>query len=115
MKRYFYPQRYVLRPEDAPAMKAQALDAALDRLAVIEQRLQKNGPYHLGARFSLVDLTMAYWTAYVDFIDALGPYPAVRHCTDLVMDRPKLRRKFDELKTLKHKYAQLQAQGAGVP
>ena len=30
MKRYFYPHRYVLRPEDAPTMKARSLGDALD-------------------------------------------------------------------------------------
>ena len=114
MKRYFYPQRYVLRTEDTPAMRARSLDIALERLGVIERRLAAGGPYHLGARFSLVDLTMSYWTAYIDALGALESYPAIRRCMTLVMDRPKLRGKFDGLIALRDKYAEMQARGEGV-
>ena len=114
MKRYFYAHRYVLRPEDTPAMRAHALDSVLDRLGVIEQRLSAAGPYHLGARFSLVDLTLSYWTTYIDSADALRPYPAVRQCMKLVRDRPKLRGKFDDLFAMHDEYAKMQARGEGV-
>lgn len=114
MKRVFYPHRFVLREEDTAAMKQRSLELALDRLGVIEQRLNNNGPYHLGERFSLVDLTMAYWTAFMDMDGMLEPYPAVRHCMSLVMDRPKLRPAFDELMSMQESYAKLQAGGGGV-
>ena len=97
MKRYFYPQRYVLREEDAPTMKEQSLDAALERLSVIDKRLYDGGPYHLGERFSLVDITMTYWASCIETPAKLEPYHAVTHCMNLVMNRPKLRAKFDTL------------------
>ena len=50
MKRYFYPHRYVVREEDGPTMKEEALEEALNRLKVVDQRLSQNGPYHLGDR-----------------------------------------------------------------
>ena len=114
MKRYFYPHRNVLRPEDTPTMKAQSLGIALERLGVIEGHLRKGGPYHLGGRFSLVDLTMTYWAANLKPADVLEPYPALRRCMRLVMDRPKLRAKFDELKVSRDEYARMQARGEGV-
>jgi len=114
MKRYFYPHRYVLRTEDTPTMKARSLGDALDRLSVIDQRLRERGPYHLGERFSLVDLTMTYWAACIESEGVLEPYPGLCQCMKLVMDRPKLRAKFDELKASKEEYTQVQARGGGV-
>ncbi len=98
LKRYFYPHRFVLRPEDAPAMRQHSLDNALERLGVIEQRLRDDGPYHLGERFSLVDLTMTYWVTCLESADEFESHPAIRRCVRLVMDRPRLRAKFAELK-----------------
>lgn len=114
MKRYFYPHRHVLRAEDAPGIKRQALDSALERVAVIERRLGDGGPYHLGARFSLVDLVLTYWGVTFPDGPVLEPYPAVRRCMALVMARPKLRPKFDEMAAWTRDYAALQARGAGV-
>ena len=57
LKRNFYPHRYVMRDEDTAAMKERARQESLERLQVMEGRLQGKGPYHLGSRFSLVDLT----------------------------------------------------------
>ena len=114
LKRYFYPHRYVLRPEDAPAMRRHSLDSALERLGVIDRRLREDGPYHLGERFSLVDLTLAYWAACLEPTDELEIYPAIGRCTNLVMDRPKLRAKFAEIEEWMNDYAQLQARGKGT-
>ena len=97
MKRYFYPHRYVLRIEDTQTMKKQSLDAALERLSVIDKRLHDGGPYHLGERFSLVDITMTYWATCIETPAKLEPFRAVTHCMNLVMNRPKLRAKFDTL------------------
>ena len=114
MKRYFYPHRYVFRQEDVARMKERALKDALDRIGVMEQRLGRAGPYHLGARFSLVDLTMSYWTAGIQSQEVLDACPAVRRCTRLVMDRPTLRPKFDAQAAERDTYAQMQARGEGV-
>ena len=115
MKRYFYPHRYVLREEDSAAMKERALEQALERLRIMDGRLSKKGPYHLGERFSLVDLTMSYWTALIDeYLGLLGPCTAVRRCTELVIARSKLRPLFEEQREWGEEYAQMQAHGEGV-
>jgi len=114
IKQFFYPHRYVLRPEDTPAIKIMARDLALDRLGLIDRRLGEAGPYYLGERFSLVDLTLTYWAANIDFEDALEPYRALKRCVELVMARPKLGTKFAELCDWRAEYRQMQARGEGV-
>lgn len=114
MKRYFYPHRFVLRQKDTPAMKEQSLAMALERLDVIDRRLHDSGPYHLGQRFSLVDLTLSYWLAYLEPMGALEPCAALRRCLELVMGRPRLQDKFQELKTMRAEYARKQARDEGV-
>lgn len=114
LKRYFFPQRYVLRPEDAPAMRHKSLGDALEHLEVIELRLQETGPHHLGARFSLVDLTLAFWAACLEPAGRLDAFPAVQRCAQLVADRPKLRAKFAELKSDIADYDRLVARGEGA-
>ena len=111
MKRYFYPHRYVFRDEDTPAMKALALDTALGALGIIDGRLKGDGPYHLGGRFSLADLTLAFWAAFLDTGDTLAPCPAVERCMDLVRSRPKLRPLFDTLEGWHSEQQELQARG----
>jgi len=114
MKRYFYPHRFVMREEDTPMVKHRALEAALERFAVIEQRLSAAGPYHLGERFSLVDLAMTYWAALIENLGVLDPYPAVKHCLALVTARPKIRAKYDEQAAWSKEYAGMQERGEGV-
>ena len=61
-----------------------------------------------------MDLTLVYWTASLPLGDALAPYPAIRRCAELVMDRPKLRGMFDQLAGWSDEYARLQATGKGL-
>ncbi|MCP5082417.1 MAG: glutathione S-transferase family protein [Alphaproteobacteria bacterium] len=114
MKRVFYAHRYVVRPEDTAAAKQLALDAALERLQVIEERLSKGGPYYLGERFSLIDLTLSYWTGSLASQGLLEPFPAIGACTALVRARRKLQVHFAQLDEMRVKYAGLLAQDQGV-
>ena len=114
MKRYFYPHRFVMREADTPKMKERALKEALKRFTVIDKRLNANGPYHLGERFSLVDLTVVYWSALIKKLDVSDNLPALKRCTELVMERSKIRHKFDEQAVGSVEYAELQARGGGV-
>ena len=114
LKRHFYPHRYVFRQQDEARMKERALEDALARIRVMEQRLDRAGPYHLGTRFSLVDLTMSYWAAILEPLGALEACPALRRCMHLVMERPRLRPRFDSLAEWRDDYARMQARGEGV-
>lgn len=113
-KRFYYPHRYIFQKEDLQKMKHQALEDTLKCFAVINHRLQAEGPYHLGKRFSLVDITMAYWAMLMDFGDNLLSYPGVKQCMDLVAARPRLESIFKHIQKAGLEYAQLQVQGKGV-
>ena len=114
MKRYYYPHRYATRSEDIVTAKSMALEAACERLAVIDGQLADIGPYHLGERFSLTDLVLAYWLCVLDVTEILEVYPAAKKCMDLVVSRPKLKDRFVELRVEEKAYAEAQARGEGV-
>lgn len=70
---------------------------------MIEERLAPpaGGPYHLGARFSLLDMALAYWvmmiTLFGGFEGSLAGCPSVLGCVRLVRARPKLKARFDAM------------------
>jgi len=113
LKQVFYPHLYVLREEDIAAMKQKSLNLAMNRLGMIEKRLQANGPYHLGERFSLVDIILSFWLEYLNCGGQLDDYPALSNCLKLVAKRPVLRPYFEQLTAWQEEYARLQAAGAG--
>lgn len=90
-KRFGYPQRYALREEDIAAARAQARAAICDRLAILENWLQNNGPWHLGERFSIADLHLALWSAYglETFDTIVEMFPAIGRVRAGVLERPK--------------------------
>ena len=87
-----YPHRYSTDPEDAPRIRAQANRTLLDRWQIVDRHLAVHGPYHLGERFSLVDLylvmTVVWLRSGVHPID-LDSLPAVKRCYELVAARPR--------------------------
>jgi glutathione S-transferase len=90
--RFFRPERYSARAEHAPAIKAKAHADALDRWSLLDQFLAAHGPYHLGERFSLLDLHMTLWAAYglqttAELTDRFG---AVARCFALTVARPRI-------------------------
>lgn len=90
LKRTYYAHRYALRREDEAAVRAQSEAMARARWQVLEDGLATAGPYHLGERFSLLDLHLAMWSAY-GFrrpLDLLDDMPACRRLFDLVRARP---------------------------
>ena len=114
VKRTFYPHRFVMRDEDTPAMEERAVGEALERLQVMEGRLRDKGPYHLGERFSLVDLTLCHWTASFEERGQLSGCPALRRCLELVTARPRLRPLFERNIAWNLEYAGMRARGEGV-
>ena len=91
LKRFYYAHRYAEGEDEIARTRHTARDMATERWGVLDQHLQDNGPYHLGDRFSLVDLHMALWAAYgfVEVDEILDAFPGVRRCYDLVVARPK--------------------------
>ena len=114
MKRYFYPHRYVLRPGDREGMRDLSMGQALELLGIIDRQLGEGGPYYLGERFSLIDLTLAFWTAFPRPADALDGFAGIRRCLDLVVKRPKIAAKLEELKHMNREYSEIQVKADGV-
>ena len=92
MKRYYFPARFSTDAADAPRIKARAYEMALERWRVVDDHLAAHGPYHLGARYSLVDLYMAMWAAlgFEESVTLFPHVPAVKACYELVAARPKI-------------------------
>ena len=111
LKRYFYPQRFVLRDEDAPEMRRQSLALAIERLAIIDRRMQQAGPYFLGERYSLVDLAVSYWAQDLMIDNDLDALPAIGHCLSLVRKRPAIAGLFERMVAQYDEYARLEASG----
>ena len=61
LKRLYFPERYVPPGASTGAIQELAYAALRERFGVLNQRLRDGGPYYLGERFSLVDLTIAFW------------------------------------------------------
>jgi glutathione S-transferase len=113
MKRYFYPHRYGAGVEDAPAVRKRALEEVVECVAVIDGRLAANGPFHLGPRFSLVDIMLAYWGVSLEEPDALDAFPALRGCIERVTARPKLQPLFGQLDLSMKEFHVLRQKNAG--
>ena len=114
IKRYFFPHRYGDGEADATAVKARAFEACGHCLRVIDSRLTKNGPCHLGERFSLVDIVMTHWALNFEESHVLDDMSAVRHCTTLVSVRPKLKPIFEKQAAWMEEFYVLRAAGGGV-
>ena len=100
-KRNAYANRYSTDVADVPRIRAKAKETLLARWQIVDQHLAENGPYHLGERFSLVDLylliTAAWLVVGASGVDhfaighnfGLDDLPAVKRCYELVAARPK--------------------------
>ncbi|MEO1190604.1 MAG: glutathione S-transferase family protein [Pseudomonadota bacterium] len=91
-KRFFFSRRYALRPEDTSLVHAQARAAAEERWSVLDGFLAEgDGPFHLGERFTVADIQVAYWANYGfdELDDITGAFPAVKRLFTAVSERPK--------------------------
>ncbi len=61
IKRFYFPQRYSPDSKLASAVHRQAAGMLMERFSVIETRLSDERAYYLSDRFSLIDLTLAFW------------------------------------------------------
>jgi glutathione S-transferase len=113
-KRYFYPHRYVCREQDVQRMQADSLAWSMRLLGVINQRLEQRGPFCLGARFSLVDLTLAYWMGYLSRRYSMDDIPAVMEGYEKVLERKPIREKFNQLDAMRAEYEVMLTAGKGV-
>lgn len=97
LKRVFYSHRYALNEKKATKVRDLAWGHVQERLELIEGALGP-GPYFLGNRFSLADLTLAYWMVYLDLLDTLHRFPKIHALYQAVRAQPAISRKFTALK-----------------
>jgi glutathione S-transferase len=90
MKRFHFPHRFSPRPEDNAKIQAMAKSLVLNRLAVMDERLAKSGPYALGARFSLADAFLCFWVAYLGRDVVADRMPSIGKLYGLVQTRPRM-------------------------
>ncbi|WP_193222029.1 glutathione S-transferase family protein [Amylibacter sp. SFDW26] len=88
---FYYPDRFGQSLETEAAFKATAVENLYDAWECVEVYLQKNGPYHLGDRFSFADIYLVMLiTWFVPMDDILKRYPAIKMCFDLCAARPAI-------------------------
>ena len=97
IKRFFFPHRYSDGEAHAAFVRQRAQEACRGCFEVIEGRLVSDGPYHLGERFSLLDIVLAHWVRTLDEEDLFRDLSALAQNVDLVMARPKLKPAFAKL------------------
>ncbi len=90
LKRIFFAHRYALSKNEIEPTRELAKTMLLDRIKPLEQWLAASGPYFLGERFSLADLTYLYWMAYVENWGDLGGSPATTKALSMTRARPAL-------------------------
>ena len=92
VRRFFRAAQHSTNSSHIPAIRKSARQAAMTRWAVLDDFLAANGPYHLGNRFSLLDLHMTLWAAYglETSTVVLDEFPAIRRCFELTAERPKI-------------------------
>jgi glutathione S-transferase len=91
-KRFYYSDRFSSEAAHAPAIKAKAQEDLISGWRLVDADLAAGGPYHLGARFSLVDIYLVMLVTWYQPVEALfDECPAVRRCYDLVAARPAVK------------------------
>ena len=115
MKRFHFPHRFSLREDDNAAIQHMAKALVLTRLAVMDTRLARRGPYVLGARFSLADFYVSFWIAYLDRQAVCAQFPALARLYALVRSRPIASRWLEETERMADVYAEMMRRNpAGV-
>lgn len=91
MKRIFYPKRFATEAQGADAVFDLACEQARERWAVLENYLTGNGPLHLGRRFTIADMQVAFWTCYgLAYVSEIfETFPAVTVCYERASERPR--------------------------
>ena len=115
MKRFHFPHRFSLRTEDNVGTRELAKTLVLSRLDVMNRRLAKNGPYILGDRFSLADVYLCFWIAYLDRETVCKQLPSVARLYGVVRSRPSVAPHLEETERMSDAYADLMRENpAGV-
>jgi len=90
--RYYHPERYTADPAGANALKARALEQAVEQFGIVEDALKKNGPWLAGESFSACDIYLQMITTWHEPPQALfRQLPRIRELSRRVTDRAACR------------------------
>ncbi len=113
LKRYWFPKRYTNNQSDVDNVRDNALEEVIGYFTIINEKLEKNGPFHLRDRFSLSDLMLAFWSESFADDGHISHLPAVLNCHELVYNRPKLQaHKYEQRDLLRAFNAVIEKSGA---
>ena len=120
-KRWFYPHRFTTEGDVArESIMGAAKWTLIRRWGVLNTHLDEQGPYHLGERYSLLDMHLAMWAAYgwETTDDITDRFPAVNKVMLDTMERPasghRLRTLQDELRLWQTRTGHLEGQETGT-
>ena len=86
--RYYWSVRYTASPEGASGVKEQARKSALKQWQVVENALQRDGPWLLGSRFSACDIYLQMMTTWHETpFELLSAFPAIQRLVQAVLAR----------------------------
>jgi len=115
LKRYFYPNRYGVHTCDEVEIREKSLKSIIHMLDVINKQLTKEGPFHLGDRYSLVDLMLCFWMNSIMDKNKVSHFNSINRCVNRVEERPNLQRLFTNLKERTKAYAEIDKRGERIP
>ena len=115
LKRYFYPNRYGVRESDELKIREKSLDTICHILGVINKQLSNVGPFHLGDRYSLVDLVLSFWMNSIMDKSKVLHFHAINRCVNSVEVRPLLQKLFLDLKERTEAYSDIDRRGERIP
>ena len=115
LKRYFYPNRYGVRESDELKIREKSLDTICHILGVINKQLSNVGPFHLGDRYSLVDLVLSFWMNSIMDKSKVLHFHAINRCVNRVELRPLLQKLFLDLKERTEAYSDIDRRGERIP
>ena len=87
VKRSAYAHRHADTPQGEAEVRKRATALFTRRWRLVEEHLERAGPFHLGERFSLVDIYLLVSSAYsMDLAE--GKFPAIEACMQRTAERP---------------------------
>ncbi|HSS66624.1 MAG TPA: glutathione S-transferase family protein, partial [Gammaproteobacteria bacterium] len=91
--RYYHAERYTARSEEASGVKQQAQQTLFKQWQVVEDALQRNGPWLLGRLFSACDIYLQMLTTWHETpAELLNAFPGLRQVARGVAARAACRR-----------------------
>ena len=89
VKRSFYAHRHAETPEEKARVREQANSTFNARWKLVDDHLRESGPFHLGSRFSLVDIYLLVTASFSTPL-ARGDFPAIAECVRRSAERPRI-------------------------